>query len=190
MFGHKKFWHGDCGVFSAGGVCKMRKTQKALVVLLVCLFLGVAGSPTQAVKPMVPLKVDLELLGEPRLGVEIPVRLKVRSWTNASRVRIQCRLPEGVQMVSGQETWEGEMAAGEVKEITLILEVRKPGRYVLQAVASIESPDAAVINQPEVLMLDLRDAREKAEFEKQEKKKKRLIIREEDGRRIIEFPRD
>jgi len=164
-----------------------------ITVFLTGFFLAV--QPAEAVKPMAPLEVSLELGGTPQVGGEVPVILRLRSMVDAPLVKIRCILPKGVERVSGQDTWEGEMVAGALKELTLMIKIKEPGQHILRATAMIEYAGGANIGQGTSLSIEVGVASEPAigieSRQKAKPEKKEPTIRKgKDGQEIREFSLD
>ena len=160
---------------------------KIFLTILIFSGLILTGQRAEGVKPLAPLEIELELGGIPQVGGEVPVLVKVRSMMDAPLVKIRCILPEGVEMVSGLDTWEGELTAGSLKEMTLTLKVSAPGRYLIRATATIEYPGGAKMGKGAALLIDLeKEAKEKVRPEK----KGPPIRKGKDGQDIGDFPLD
>lgn len=166
-------------------------------IFLITVFLtgfSLAGQPAEAVKPMAPLEVSLELGGTPQVGGEVSVLVRVRSMVDAPWIRVRCILPKGVEMVSSQDTWEGELVAGSMKEVTFILKVKAPGQHLVRAMANIKSSEGFQMVRGASLLIDLSDEaigldQEQEKAKNKAKNKKRFIIRKgKDGRVITEIP--
>ena len=164
-------------------------------LLTVAILIGwtLVNPPAEAVKPMMPLQITLKLEGTPQVGGEVPVLLRIRSFIEASSVKIQWTLPEGVEMVSDQTTWEGELTAGLLKEMRLMLRVKEPGRHVVKAIATILYPDGTQMTKGASLVINSgTDSILGIESQQKNTPKKRVpIIRKgEDGQNIGEIPLD
>lgn len=152
---------------------------------LALIGLLMTAQPAVGVKPMAPLKVEIGLGAAPQVGGEFPVLLKVGSMMDAPLVKVQCILPEGVVVISGEDTWEGELKEGSVKEMTVILSVRKPGKYLIRAVVEIEYPGGSHIGREVTLLIDL----EQKTIEKIKPGNQGPSIRKgKDGQDIGDFP--
>ncbi|MGH7272958.1 MAG: hypothetical protein ACREIQ_00670 [Nitrospiria bacterium] len=157
-----------------------------LTILILSGFI-LTGQRAEGVKPLAPLEIELELGGIPQVGGEVPVLLKVRSLMDAPLVKILCILPDGVELISGPVSWEGELAAGSLKEMTLTLKMREAGRYLIRATSTIEYPGWARMGKAAALLIDLeKESKEKIRPEKKEP----LIRKEKDGQDIGDFPLD
>ncbi len=157
-------------------------------LFLTGLFLAV--QPAEATKPMAPLEMSLELGGTPQVGGEVPVVLKIRSFIEVPLVKIQLTLPNGIEMVSGQDTWEGELTAGSLKELTFVLKIKESGRHVVRAMVIVEYPSGSTVGKGAALLIDLETPSTLGvESNQQGKPKKRVpVIRKgEDGQDDAEF---
>jgi hypothetical protein len=167
-----------------------------LRILTTTLFLTVfflVVQSVEAVKPMAPLEITLELGGIPQVGRELPVFVKVVSMVDVPQARVGFTLPAGVEMVSEQGVWEGELATGSLKQITFNLRVKEPGRHVIRATATIEYPGGAKISKGAALLIDLGGESSLGIESKQKTEPKRrtpTIRKGKDGQYIGEFPLD
>ena len=160
---------------------------KILLATLVLSGFILTGKRAEGIKPLAPLEIELELGGIPEVGGEIPVLLKVRSLMDAPVVKVLCILPDGVELISGLDNWEGALTAGSLKEMTLTLKVSAPGRYLIRATATIEYPGGAKMGKGAALLIDLeKEAKEKVRPEK----KGPPIRKGKDGQDIGDFPLD
>jgi hypothetical protein len=163
-----------------------------MVFLRVCLTITVFSvvflteQSAEGIKPMAPLEVTLELGGVPQVGGEVPVLLKVRSLFDAPLVKIRCMLPNGVEIVSGQDTWEGELTAGSLKEMTIILRVKESGQHVVRALATIEYPGGSKVGKGAALLIKL--GTESEQKVRPDKKRPLTIRKGKDGQDIADFP--
>ncbi|HLB02586.1 MAG TPA: hypothetical protein VJM77_05585 [Nitrospiria bacterium] len=161
--------------------------SKIFLATLILSGFILAGQRAEGVKPLVPLEIELELGGIPQVGGGVPVLLKVRSMMDAPMVKVLCILPEGVELISGPDSWEGELMAGSSKEMTITLKMGEPGKYLIRATATIEYPGGARMGKTAALLIDL----EKEEKEKIKPEEKGPLIRKEkDGQDIGDFPLD
>lgn len=173
-------------------------------IALIALGLVLMGSPSEAVKPLAPLEVELKLDGVPQIGGEVKVSIRVRSILDAPNIKIQCTLPAGVTLVTGEDNWQGEMAADTLKEMILLLKINEAGQHVIRVMATIEYPGGAKISKGEALLIDLGSESDggstvlgiesnQAESKQKAKpvlKKRPLIRKGKNGQDIGEFPLD
>jgi hypothetical protein len=135
----------------------------------------------------------MELGGAPQVGGDVPVSLRIRSFIEVASVKIQVTLPKGVELVSGQDAWEGELTAGSLKEMTFILKIKESGRYVVRARAMIQSQGGFKMAKGTSLVIDLGTDSSLGVESKQKIKPKRktpIIRKGKDGQDIGEFPLD
>ncbi len=158
-----------------------------ITVFLTSFFLAV--QPAEATKPMAPLEMSLELGGTPQVGGEVPVTLKIRSFIEVPLMKVQLTLPTGIEMVSGQGTWEGELTAGSLKELTFILKIKESGRHVVRAMATIQFQGGMKMAKGARLLIDLEPQSSlgiESKLQSKEKKKSRTI-KGKDGRDLKIF---
>jgi hypothetical protein len=147
----------------------------------------------EAVKPMVPLQMILKLEGTPQVGGEVPVVLRIRSFIEAPSVKIQWTLPSGIEMVSEGSSWEGELKAGLLKEMRVVLKISEPGRHAVMVMATLQYQNGTQMTRGTTLVIDS-EADSTLGIQSQQKikpKKKTPVIRKgEDGQNIGEYPLD
>jgi hypothetical protein len=148
-----------------------------------------AVQPVQAVKPMAPLEMSLELGGTPQVGGEVPVVLKVRSFIEIPQVKIQLTLPSGIEIVSGHDIWEGELPGGSLKELTFILKIKGSGRHVILAWVMTQFQDGLEIAKSARLLIDLEPPTSLGIESKQQDKEKKesRTIKGKDGQDLKIF---
>ncbi|GEM_PF-2637554 len=161
-------------------------------VFFIGFFLSV--QPAEAVKPMAPLEMTLELGGTPQVGGEVTVFVKVLSMVDAPQVKVGFTLPAGVEMVSDQGTWEGELTAGSLKQITFNFRVKEPGRHVIRATAEIQFQDGLRVTKGARLLIDLEPKKSlgiESKVQDKEKHESR-VIKDKDGRdlKIFSFEKE
>ena len=159
-------------------------------IFLCLLFSGacvmVLAGGAQATKPSIPLKVSFEMDGTPQVGQEVTVRLKIQAWLDTPHVQIRCKLPTGVEMISGSPQWEGSLKSGETHEMQFVIKVKNPGFYPISASATIQWPGGGKMVRHGALVFDFGDDGKL----KAKKKGKRLRIEQgKDGRIKGTFPR-
>ncbi len=148
-----------------------------------------AVQPAEATKPMAPLEMSLELGGTPQVGEEVPVTLKIRSFIEVPLMKVQLTLPKEIEIVSGQDTWEGELTAGSSKEFMFILKIKESGRHVVRAMATIQSQNGFKMAKGTSLLIDLEPQTSLGIESKQQdkEKKKSRTIKGKDGRDLKIF---
>ncbi len=112
------------------------------------------GTLAQAEKPFMPLQVSLLLVDGPGPGGVVTLQVTVKSLVDAPQSRILYQLSESLQMLSGEEDWEGALVAGEAKELILEVRMRGPGPHPIRATAILEFAGGVKMQQHGVLVLD------------------------------------
>jgi hypothetical protein len=93
--------------------------------------------------------LDLTVDGNQTVGGGIVVTFAVMAHQALDSVQIQLILPEGVQKTAGEPTWQGPMAAGEVRIVELSAELSAPG--VQRIVGRATVPPDTVGGAPRLL---------------------------------------
>ena len=156
------------------------------VIALVCLSAPVqAGAFRHYGKPQSPLQVSIAPVqiglaaSDIKPGDVVEFRISAKSFADAGELLINVELHGGLQLVTGDLSWRGAAAKGEVK--TLLVTVRTPmqgnGRIIARIATSPES-GASFAAQAEYLMGG--QAQGKSATVAQEKKDSK-------GRRIREY---
>jgi hypothetical protein len=126
------------------------------ILVLLCLVVmpGPACSPSEklpvvvSTSPSSPIKVELSLSQAPKLGETVELTCTVNLKEPANNVTIQIDLPEGIDRVSGNITWNGnipEAGTGKLKnwdnqvekkvELKATIKAIKVGEWDIQAIA-------------------------------------------------------
>jgi hypothetical protein len=71
--------------------------------------------------------LDLSVDGNQTVGGGIVATFAVMARQLLGSVRIELVLPEGIQKTAGEPTWQGPMAAGEVRIVEISAELSVPG---------------------------------------------------------------
>lgn len=170
------------GVFS---IMRIRRDILWMIILFFCL--GFWGASSQAEKPFIPLQVSLHLVDGPGSGGEATFQVEVKSFIDVPQARIRCHLPKSLQVVSGEEVWEGALVAGQAKKLMMRVRMREPGPHPIRATAIMEFAGGAKVQQHGVLVLD-RDGEVKPKAKKRGKGP--TVRKGEDGKFIFEPRQD
>jgi hypothetical protein len=100
----------------------------------------------------VPVVLDLSVDGNQTVGGGIVATFAVMARESLSSVQIQLVLPDGIHKTAGEPTWQGPMAAGEVRIVELSAELFSPG--VQRIIGRVTVPPAAEGGAPQVLTAD------------------------------------
>lgn len=86
--------------------------------------------------------LDLSVDGNRTVGGGIVATFAVMAHRSLENVRIELVLPEGIQKTTGEPTWKGAMAAGEVRIVELSAELSAPGMKRIVGRVTVPSADA------------------------------------------------
>jgi len=100
----------------------------------------------------VPVVLDLSVDGNQTVGGGIVATFAVMARESLSSVQIQLVLPDGIHKTAGEPTWQGPMAAGEVRIVELSAELSAPGPQ--RIVGRVTVPPATEGGAPQVLTAD------------------------------------
>ena len=109
----------------------------------------------------VPVVLDLSVDGNHTVGGGIVATFAVMARESLGSVRIELDLPDGIHKTAGEPTWQGPMAAGEVRIIELSAELSTPGAQ--RIIGRVTVPPAAEGGSPQVLTADREWEVEKAQ---------------------------
>ncbi len=122
---------------------RKRLALVATVLVLTCLMLAsdstAAGWGTDVVgMPTPPLKVDLKLSSLPGAGKSTQLMATVSAFQDAPGTTVEINLPDGVKLVSGDLTWQGDLKAGESASFSAGILFTATGEF--EITASARSP--------------------------------------------------
>jgi hypothetical protein len=123
---------------------------------------GSPHAPSPAKPPKLPttldviesesVALDLSVDGNQTVGGGIVATFAVMAHRSLENVQIELVLPEGIRKTAGEPTWQGSMAAGEVRIVELSAELSAPG--LKRIVGRVTLPPAAAGGAPQVLTAD------------------------------------
>ena len=87
--------------------------------------------------PGSPLKVRASITPEPIVGRDVTWHIEmVSTGPEFPNTTLRIELPEGVELVSGDPNWQGDIPAGGTVAVDLVIRVTTPGEWKVYAVAS------------------------------------------------------
>jgi len=113
---------------------------------------------TQAIKspkPQVPVVVRLSMQDIPSLGGTVHLTLEVKPLMDAPLIRMGFILPEGLEIVSGQSSWIGQMGQGEIKTLEIMARIGDEKRYIVQGMATLQQQEGRSYTGVDSLVIDL-----------------------------------
>jgi len=107
--------------------------RRWMVALASAAALGwAAGAGAEAPKPgpfdHTPVVPELAVDGAAVVGGKVVATMAVMARETLADVRIQVELPQGVERTDGELSWNGPMAAGEIRIMAISAKLAKPGR--------------------------------------------------------------
>ena len=85
-----------------------------------------------------PLEVRASISPEPIVGREVVWHIEIASsGPEFPNTKLQAALPEGVELVSGNPNWQGDIPVGGKVTVDLVIRVKMPGEWKLMARASV-----------------------------------------------------
>ncbi len=113
--------------------------------------------PGLATMPAAPLDVSFDFGGPVAVGADVTVTLRARPLVDVPSLSLSITLPDGVDLVSGQTTWEGAARAGDVRTLTVTIRPQKAAPAVIQGAATLKFADGTTLGDARSLLLPLGD---------------------------------
>ena len=89
--------------------------------------------PPAETPPASPFTVDVSFPnGAPPLNREAELRTTVRTLVNLTGMSVEIRLPTGLELVSGELSWTGDIPAGELKVIGATVRAVETGNWTIE----------------------------------------------------------
>ena len=86
--------------------------------------------------PSAPISVELYMPSAPRLNEAIELTCTVSSLTDMPDSSARIELPDGVSLISGNLTWEGDLKAKHPVSFSVEISFNKADKYAIRATAS------------------------------------------------------
>ena len=158
----------------------IKKISVAFLGLLIVLFLPV--STTHAQKPLPPIDIDLILEeSQPKPGSFSYLILNVTPQINIPKASVEFKLPEEINLIHGETTWNGPLDKGATREFRVYVEIAQKGEYSVTASVScidekfpfgrqaylniITSPEEALVSSDPFILMKLKMAKTSEERE-------------------------
>jgi len=109
--------------------------KKAGMLVLVFLLLSMKMNLTMADEnsPESPMKIELNLPDSPALNQTAVLSCVVTSIVDAPDTTVEILLPEGLILVDGNLTWQGDIQKNESTEILVTIQAIKTGEWMIEA---------------------------------------------------------
>lgn len=110
-----------------------------LLLLLLLVACTTSSTPIPDITPDIigkttaPMKIRLSTSSRPALGAVLDLLCEVTPEVDASNLGITLTLPTQLEVISGQTTWRGNVAANETVSISLQVRVAGEGRFDARA---------------------------------------------------------
>lgn len=108
--------------------------------------------PGNAVKPLPPLQLFLS--STQIQNGETKLTLTAKANTNAESVSLEIVLPLGLQLIEGEERWEGPIKRGEIQTVEAIVRIDSAFSYTIVGKARIQFPMQGHFTQERRLVLN------------------------------------
>jgi hypothetical protein len=116
------------------------KPSRFVVTVLISLMMLAACTKTNgggSGGPGSPLKVRTSITPEPIVGRDVTWHIEmVSTGPEFQNATLRVELPEGVELVSGDPNWQGDIPAGGTVVVDLVIRVTTPGEWKISAGAS------------------------------------------------------
>lgn len=124
----------------------MKKSSQKLILIIalsIIAWLLTASSPGSSGRsaniigmPIPPLNVDLELASLPGAGEPTQLNATVNALEDAPGTTVEIHLPDGVELVSGDLVWQGDLAAGGSASFSATIVFKGEGEFEITASGS------------------------------------------------------
>ena len=104
---------------------------KNILASFVCL----AVTLSACTSPQSPMTVKASISPAPIVGQAVTLRVEITTSRDAPNTTLQMTLPQGVELMSGDANWQGDIKVGESTTIDLVIRVNQAGDYVIDAYA-------------------------------------------------------
>lgn len=146
-----------------------KKWKKSSAVLLILSFMYImcTGCITQEEPEGSEIAVawedyfrgDFAVTGEPVLNQEVEIVFSVNPVLDAPNTFINIYLSEGIELVEGDSTWEGDIKQGEPIQVTIIVRPIQEGQWdIISYVESVFSSKRKVENTYYLVFLTSKDS--------------------------------
>ena len=100
-------------------------------LVIVAIFLGSCSN-----KPRSPLEVQASIFPEPLVGREVTLQIEMLAQgRELPNTLLTVELSEGIELVAGELTWQGDLPKDEVVPFNLTIKVREAGEWTIYAYA-------------------------------------------------------
>jgi len=82
--------------------------------------------------PASPVRIRLGISSPPPLGKTAELLAVIMSAMDASGVKVQIRLPEGFEMISGSPDWKGDLARDHTVELRYVIKSVQVGNWIIE----------------------------------------------------------
>jgi hypothetical protein len=139
--------------------CRLGGAGAERVTILGVAFLASIVAPfmAHATMPSVPMSVTLESAGNVAVDADLTVTLTAKPLVDAEHLSMTITLPEGVELVAGDETWTGSLRAHESRALTVTVRPRRAAPAVIRGKVRLDFPDGTTLGETRSLTLELGD---------------------------------
>lgn len=108
------------------------------LAIVTCVGLVVAAAADDDRDVDFPLKIDLTLASLPSVGQPVQINATVSARVDAPNTSVDVALPDGIRLVGGDLTWNGDLRTGQSASISAQIVFDREGEY--EITASAHSP--------------------------------------------------
>jgi len=102
-------------------------------VILACLFFAFLNACSRG--PSSPMGMTMSIAPEPIVGRDVNLHIEISSVTSAPNTVLTVSLPTGVELVSGDLHWQGDLVADQPVSIDVLIRVVVEGEWPIDAYA-------------------------------------------------------
>lgn len=113
----------------------LHKNRLHVPYLLFVLFVSAffMGSCTSSSSP---LSLDAEIYPAPLVGSEVTLHIEMLAkGQDLPNTTLTVELPEGIELIDGETTWQGDLVSDNIISFDLIIKVREAGEWVIATYA-------------------------------------------------------
>lgn len=111
----------------------LHKNRLYVPYLLFVLFISAffMGSCTSSSSP---LSLEAEIYPAPLVGSEVILHIEMLAkGQDLPNTTLTVELPDGIELVDGETTWQGDLVSDNITSFNLIIKVREVGEWVIAA---------------------------------------------------------
>jgi len=123
----KEIW--DVAMIARGSTQKQVQFRYLLILLALFCFVFLLASCSGSKSP---LRVQAEIYPAPIVGQKVTLHIEMLAdGQDLPNVTLTVELPEGITLVAGETTWQGDLLADSMIPFDLTIKVQEPGEWAI-----------------------------------------------------------